>query len=162
MSKDPAFCGVGPSPVYAQQTTFTGQGGVISQFVDGDAWQTSVQLNNIDAPPGKYMLSFFNQNGSPMTMTTNFGTGTFVYGTIPAHGSVTIQTPGTSVGLTQGWALMQSIFLVPGTLDTIAPGATITGTALFYRPPTASRPTETSEPLDFSAAPRGGYCHSIT
>jgi hypothetical protein len=140
------------SSAQAQQSTFSGQSGVISQFVDGDGWQTSVQLNNTDGTPGQYMLSFYNEDASPMTMTTNYGTGTFVWGTIPAHGSITIQTAGTNVALTQGWALMQTIFAIPGPGFAIAPGANITGTVLFYRPLTVSRPTETSEPLDFSLA----------
>lgn len=137
--------------LHAQQLTFTGQSGVISQFVDGDGWQTSVSLNNMDATPSQYKLSFFNENGTPMTVQTNFGNGTFVYGTIPPHGSVTISTPGTSPSLLQGWALMETLFLVPGTSDTITPGATVAGTVLFFRPSTAPRPTEDSEPIDFSA-----------
>ena len=44
-----------------------------------------------------------------MSMQMNFGTGTFIYGTIPARGSVTIATPGTNVALTQGWALLETI-----------------------------------------------------
>ena len=135
---------------YGQQSMFSGQDGVISQFVDGDGWQTSVQLNNIDAGPSQYKLSFFNEDGTPMSMQTNFGTGTFIYGTIPARGSVTIATPGTKVALTQGWALMETIFVIPGGGFTIAPGATIAGTVLYFRPSTVSRPTEASEPLDFS------------
>src|SRR5205085_2628880 len=93
---------------HAQQSTFTGGNAVISQFVDGDGWQTSVQLNNIDAAPSQYKLSFFNDDGTPLSVQTNFGTGTFVSGTIPARGSVTIATAGTKVALSQGWALMQT------------------------------------------------------
>jgi hypothetical protein len=138
------------SVTYAQQSTFSGQSGVISQFVDGDGWQSSVQLNNIDAAPSKYLLSFFNEDGSPMSVQTNLGTGTFIYGTIPARGSVTIATPGTKVALSQGWALMQTIFAIPGPTFAIAPGANIAGTVLYFRPATVPRPTEASEPLDFS------------
>lgn len=137
------------SAAYAQQSTFAGQDGVISQIVDGDGWKMSILLNNIDATPGQYKLSFFSDSGLPLSLQTNFGTGTFVYGTIPARGSVTIETPGTNVALSQGWALMETIFVVPGT-STIAPGATIAGTVLYLRPPTVPGPTEASEPLDFS------------
>jgi hypothetical protein len=135
---------------YGQQSTFTGQSGVISQFVDGDGWQTSVQLNNIDAGPSQYKLSVFNEDGTPMSVQTNLGTGTFIYGPIPARGSVTIATPGTKVALSQGWALMETIFTIPGGGFNIAPGANIAGTVLYFRPSTVSRPTEASEPLDFS------------
>src|SRR5436190_16920668 len=61
---------------------------------------------HIDVAPSQYKLSFFAENGTPQTLQTNFGTGTFVWGTIPGHGSVTIQTAGTKVALSQGWALM--------------------------------------------------------
>ena len=134
---------------YGQQSMFAGQDGIISHVVDGDGWKTSVSLNNIDPTHSQYKLSFFTDAGLPMSLTTNVGTGTFFYGTIPARGSVTIVTAGTNVALSQGWAKMETIFVVPGT-STIAPGATIAGTALFLRPPTVSRPTEVSEPLDFS------------
>jgi len=138
------------SVVQGQQSIFSGEDGVISHFIDGDGWKTSVLLNNIDAAPSQYKLSFFTESGQPLTMQTNFGTGTFIYGTIPPRGSVTIETAGTNLALTMGWALMETIFVVPGSTFTIAPGATITGTVLFFRPPNASRPTEASEPLDFS------------
>ncbi len=134
---------------YGQQSVFTGESGVISHVVDGDGWQTSVSLNNIDAFPAQYKLSFFGDDGLPLSLQTNFGTGPIIYGTVPARGSVTIQTAGTKVALSQGWALMDTIFVIPGTFN-IAPGATIAGTVLFYRPPSAPRPTEASEPLDFS------------
>lgn len=134
---------------FAQQSIFSGEDGVVTHIVDGDGWQTTVQLNNIDPAPSQYKLSFFAENGTPQTLQTNFGTGTFVSGTIPAHGSVTISTAGTKPALSQGWALMETIFVIPGTSN-IAPGATVVGTVLFYRPPSVSRPTEASEPLDFS------------
>ena len=136
--------------VHGQQSMFAGEDGVISQIADGDGWKTSISLNNIDATPSQYKLSFFSDSGTPLSLQTNFGTGTFVYGTIPPRGSVTIETAGTSVSLSQGWGLMETIFLVPGTSSTIAPGATIAGTVLYFRPPTVPRPTEASEPVDFS------------
>ena len=50
---------------------------------------------------------------------------------------------------------MQTVFNIPG--GGVAPGATIAGTALFLRPQSASRPTETAEPLDFSQAQRWAF-----
>jgi hypothetical protein len=143
-----AFLILAPA-AYAQQSMFAGQDGVISQLVDGAGWKTSISLNNIDPTPGQYKLSFFSDSGLPLSLQTNFGTGTFVNGTIPARGSVTIETAGTKATLSQGWAKMETIFLVPGS-STIAPGATIAGTVLYLRPPTVPGPTEVSEPLDFS------------
>jgi hypothetical protein len=134
---------------FGQQTTSSGQASVISQVVDGDGWQTIISLNNIDAAPSLYKLSFFDDNGAPMTIPNSILTGSVVYGAIAAHGSVSIQTAGTQATLKQGWALLETIFADPLT-SAIEPGATIAGTVLFLRPPTVSRPSEASEPLDFS------------
>jgi hypothetical protein len=69
---------------------------------------------------------------------------------ISSRNPVSFRSPlPPNVALTMGWALMESIFVVPGSTLT-TPGATITGTVLFFRPPNVSRPTEASEPLDFS------------
>jgi hypothetical protein len=138
------------SALYAQQSTTSGQAAVISQVADGDGWQTLISLNNIDAAPSLYKLSFFDDTGAPLSLQTNILTGPVIYGAIPAHGSVTIQTAGTQVALAQGWALMETIFVEQFT-SAIAPGATTAGTVIFRRPPTVPRPSEASEPLDFSS-----------
>lgn len=148
-----AMCLLLAGVAFGQQSIFSGEDGVVAHLVDGDGWQTSIQLNNIDETPSQYKLSFFAENGTPQTLQTNFGTGTFIWGTIPGRGSVTIQTAGTKADLSQGWALMETVFVVPGTLK-FSSGATVEGTVLFYRPPYVPRPTEASEPLDFSAEGR--------
>jgi hypothetical protein len=138
------------SAAYGQQSTASGQPGVISQIVDGDGWQTLISLNNIDAAPSNYKLSFFDDTGAPLSVQNDILTGSVIYGAIPAHGSVTIHTAGTQVPLSQGWALLETIFTEPLT-SAITPGATVAGTVIFQRPPTVSRPSEVSEPLDFSS-----------
>ncbi len=135
---------------YGQQSTTSGQPAIVSQVADGDGWQTLISLNNIDASPSLYKLSFFDDNGAPLSLQTNILTGPVIYGSIPAHGSVTIQTAGSQLSLAQGWALVETIF-VEQFDSTIAPGATTAGTVIFRRPPTVPRPVEASEPLDFSA-----------
>lgn len=135
---------------YGQQSTTSGQSAVISQVADGDGWQTLISLNNIDASPSLYKLRFFDDNGAPLSLQTNILTGPVIYGAIPAHGSVTIQTAGSQTTLAQGWALVETIFVEQFT-STIAPGATTAGTVIFRRPPTVPRPSEASEPLDFSS-----------
>jgi len=139
--------------VYGQQSTTSGQPGVISHVVDGSGWQTIISLNNIDAAPSLYKLSFFDDTGAPLSLQTNILTGPVIYGAIPAHGSVSIQTAGTQTSLAQGWALLETVF-VEQFSATIAPGATVAGTVIFQRPPTVSRPSEVSEPVDFSAKPQ--------
>lgn len=137
------------SVAFGQQSTTSGQPGVISQVVDGDGWQTIISLNNIDASPSLYKLSFFDDTGAPLSLQTNILTGPVIYGAIPAHGSVTIQTAGVQTSLSEGWALLETVF-VEQLSAAIAPGATVAGTVIFQRPPTVSRPSEASEPLDFS------------
>jgi hypothetical protein len=134
---------------YGQQSTFAGENGIVAQVVDGDVWRTSISLNNIEVTPSRYKLSFFQDSGAPLALSTNLGTSSAIYGTIPARGSVTITTTGTAVALLQGWARMESLFLPPGESNFTA-ASWIAGTALFIRPPTVARPTEVSEPLDFS------------
>jgi hypothetical protein len=136
--------------LYGQQSTTSGQSAVISQVADGDGWQTLISLNNIDGAPSLYKLSFFDDTGAPLSLQTNILTGPVIYGAIPAHGSVTIQTAGTQASLAQGWALMETIFVEQFT-SAVAPGATTAGTVIFRRPPTVPRPSEASEPLDFSS-----------
>jgi len=142
----------------AQQVATKGQNAVITHVVDGDGWQTWMTLSNLDATPSQYIVFFFKEDGTPLPLTTNqtiTGNGTFVYGTLPPNGAVTIKTPGTSATLTQGWARIQTVFNIPG--GGVAPGATIAGSSLFLRPQSVSRPTETSEPLDFSQAQRWAF-----
>jgi len=142
----------------AQQVAIKGQNAVITHVVDGDGWQTWITLNNIDATPSQYIVYFFKNDGTPMPLTTDqtvTGNGTFVFGVLPAHGAITIKTPGTSATLTEGWAKVQTVFNIPG--GGVAPGATIAGSSLFLRPQSVSRPTETSEPLDFSQAKRWAF-----
>ena len=131
---------------YGQQSTTSGQTAVIAQVVDGDGWQTLISLNNIDASPSLYKLSFFDDTGAPLSLQTNILTGPVIYGAIPAHGSVTIQTAGTQVSLAQGWALMETVFVEQFT-STIAPGATTAGTVIFRRPPTVPRPSDDQPPF---------------
>ena len=141
----------------AQQMTTKGQTAVITHLVDGDGWQTWITLSNLNSTPSQYIIYFFKDDGTPLPLSTStgqtiVGSGAFVTGTLPANGAVTIQTPGTSATLTEGWARVQTVFSLPG--GGVAPGAIIAGTALFLRPLNVSRPTETSEPLDFSLAAR--------
>ena len=75
---------------YGQQSTTSGQTAVIAQVVDGDGWQTLISLNNIDASPSLYKLSFFDDSGAPLSLQTDVLTGPVIYGAIPAHGSVTM------------------------------------------------------------------------
>ena len=104
----------------AQQATTKGQSAVITQLVDGDGWQTWMTLSNLDSTPAQFIVFFFKEDGSPLPLSTNeaiTGNGSFTFGVLPANGSITIKTPGTSATLTQGWAKMQTVFNVPGAVS---------------------------------------------
>ena len=109
--------------------------GVIAQFVDGGSWKSIITLINIDTVPGKYTLSFYGDNGKPMTIPTTDGTGTSLTGTIPAGGSHVIQTAGTSGTLSQGWALLD------------AGSVNIVGTAIFRQSIPGRADFEASMPI---------------
>jgi hypothetical protein len=82
--------------------------GIIAQFVDGANWKTIVTLINLDTTPGTYTLTFYTDDGSPMSVQTTAGSGSTITGAIPVGGSLVIETPGTKSALSQGWALLQT------------------------------------------------------
>lgn len=81
--------------------------GVISQFVDGGAWQTLVTLVNVDSVPCPYTISFFGDNGAALSFPTSDGTGITISGILPVGGSHVLTTPGTAPTQTTGWALFR-------------------------------------------------------
>jgi len=94
-------------PASASDIVFPG-GGTLAQIMDGSAVgaRTVITLVNLDVVPAPYTLSFFNDGGSALTMSTTAGTGSALAGTIPVGGSVTIQTNGTN--FVEGYAVVES------------------------------------------------------
>jgi hypothetical protein len=110
--------------------------GVIPHVVDGDGWKTIFTLVNLDSAAASFTLRFYADNGTPIAFPTASGSSSTITGTLPAGGATTIETSGTAVPLTQGWA----------SLD--APGI-IGGTAIFRRIVSGQPNYESSEALDF-------------
>jgi len=108
---------------------------VIPHVVDGDGWKTIFTLVNLDSSAVSFTLRFYADNGTPVAFPTTSGTSSTITGTLAARGSMTIETSGTAVPLTEGWAY----------LDT---PRTIGGTAIFRRVISGQPNYESSEALD--------------
>jgi hypothetical protein len=88
--------------------------GVIAQVVDRGSWKTIITLVNVDTSVGAYVIKFYADNGSPMTLPTTAGTTNTIAGTLPVNGSVVIETAGTAAALSQGWALVSTTNKITG------------------------------------------------
>jgi len=115
--------------------TIVGGPGVVPHMVDGDGWKTIFTLVNLDSGAASFTLRFYADDGTPAAVPTTSGTSSTITGTLAARGAITIETSGTAVPLTQGWAY----------LDT---PSTIGGTAIFRRVISGQPNYETSEALD--------------
>jgi hypothetical protein len=120
--------------VFAAETIYGGPS-VIAHLVDGDGWKTIITLVNLDDTPSSFTLKFYGDDGMPVVCPTTSGTASSITGTIAPRGSSTIETIGTAVSLTQGWAY----------LDT---PSTVGGTAIFRRVLPGQPNFEASEALD--------------
>jgi hypothetical protein len=80
----------------------------IPQFVDGASWQTTVGFVNTTATSGTASLSCYQETGASDSSTIPWAPP-FVQGannqsvTLPAGGTLFLDTPGTSAELSQGW-----------------------------------------------------------
>ena len=78
--------------------------GVVAQLVDGGSWKTIITLVNLDTTVTTYTINFYSDSGTPMSLQTTGGSGASITGTIPIGGSRVIETLGTNLLLSQGWA----------------------------------------------------------
>jgi len=119
---------------FAAETVFGGPS-VVPHVVDGDGWKTIFTVVNLDSSAASFTLRFYADDGTPAVFPTTSGTSSTITGTLAARGAITIQTSGTAVPLTQGWAY----------LDT---PSTVGGTAIFRRVISGQPNYESSEALD--------------
>ncbi len=104
--------GGGPTP--PPPTPSGGQ--AISHLADGGGWSTSIIQLNTDTVPANYTLNFFNGTGNTWKLPLGkSGNQTTVSGTIPVGGSQTMQTSGTAVVLSAGWAQLVTSNSINGT-----------------------------------------------
>jgi len=78
----------------------------LAQIADGLGAATLITINNLSSVANDVTVSFFDEEGNPLPLEILGGTGasSSVTRTLPANGSVGIQTLGTSDPLVTGWA----------------------------------------------------------
>lgn len=90
----------------ASDIVFPG-GGVLTHVVDGGGTQTTITLVNVDSLPAPYSLTFYGNDGHPVTFQTTAGpTSAALTGTLNPNSSLIIRTNGGSNTLTEGWGLL--------------------------------------------------------
>ena len=96
------IAGAAPAP---RRSVITGSSDVVFPHIaDGGQWTTSFTLMNLSTNPAPYTLSFFSDDGSPLTLVIlGIGAASGVTGTLEVNGSVVLQTAGGG-SIRQGWA----------------------------------------------------------
>lgn len=123
----------------SKEVVFAGLGGAINQVVDGAGWKTTMTFVNFGFSMASFTLNFYDDNGLPMPLTTNFGAGAAFNATIPPKGTITFTTAGLKSALSQGWGQLVS-------------NSNIGGTNVFSFSAPGQPPYEASEPLDTDKA----------
>ncbi len=90
-------------------------GGVVAQVADGGGLQTAVTLVNLQDVAAFYILLFHNNQGAPLTLVTDMGTGDSFSGSLQPGASITITTAGVSSTNAEGWAEVQTDGVIGGT-----------------------------------------------
>lgn len=132
-------------PVYASDIVYAG-GGAFTQIEDGNATQTTITLVNLDSVAASYTLYFYDDNGSPLNLSTTAGIGPSLKGSLPVNGSTTIQTNGGGTTALTGWGL-----LLTDTNTATGNKFTIGGSVVFGQPLSGISLVEASVPLDTGA-----------
>lgn len=125
------------APAHASDAVWPG-GGTLTQIVAGGGEYTIITLVNLEntyAAP--YTLSFYDDNGNPLSLATTAGTGPVITGTLPVGGSTIIQTNGSGAPV-EGFAVLDT---TTATYD-----YTVAGSAVFGLP--LANLVEASCPLD--------------
>jgi hypothetical protein len=81
---------------------------ILSHVIDGGTWQSAITIVNLDSQPADYQLRVFDGTGSPLALNWNGVANSKLSGTIAPLSSITLKTPGTSSGLSEGWAEITS------------------------------------------------------
>lgn len=79
-------------------------GGVIAHIADGGGITMTITVVNLDDTANTWQLILYADSGALLPLATNFGTLSTFGGTLPPHGSLTINTLGAGATAAQGWA----------------------------------------------------------
>jgi len=77
---------------------------LIPHIADGGGIQMEFTLTNLDETPSTAGLNYYDDNGNPLSITTNVALSRCAGGTLAPHASCTIRTTGNSIPQVQGWA----------------------------------------------------------
>jgi hypothetical protein len=137
-------------PAQASDIVFPG-GGTLAQIIDGGGTNTIFTIANLDAITIPYTLSFYDDSGNPLTLSTTAGPpSASLSGTLAPNASLIIQTNGKSSSVLSGYAtLATNLFTVdPNSGSIISPGNQIAGSAVFGLPLPTGTFAQASCPLD--------------
>ncbi len=95
--------------------TISGGPSVVPHVVDGDGWKTIFTVVNLDTTAASFTLRFYADDGTPVAFPTTSGTSSTITGTLAPRGAMTVETSGTAVPLTEGWAYLDTPSLIGGT-----------------------------------------------
>lgn len=121
----------------------------IPYLLDGDGWKTVITVVNLEDTAATFSLRFYTPTGALTEYPTNLGSTNTITQTLPARGSVTIETLGTNTALSQGWAYLDTTFIVGGT-------------AIFRKTVPGLPPLESSEPLSATIYNRMAFAFDNT
>ena len=81
---------------------------IIPQLVEGAGWSTAMTFVNLDVKSVRFTIYFLDDNGDDLAIpVTGIGTTAGVDITLPVNNTITVQTPGTSASLKQGWVYIE-------------------------------------------------------
>lgn len=139
-----------PLPARASDIIYPG-GGTLAQIIDGGGTNTIFTIANLDAITIPYTLSFYDDNGNPLTLSTTAGPpSSSLSGTLAAGASLIIQTNGGGSTVLSGYAILATnLFTVdPNSGAIITLGNQIAGSAVFGLPLPSGTFAQANVPLD--------------
>jgi len=77
---------------------------VLSQIVDGDGWQSTLTIANLNKFAQAYTVSYWQDDGTPWSIP---GIGSSITLTVPGNGVKFLSSAGTGSALSQGWAKVE-------------------------------------------------------
>jgi hypothetical protein len=88
----------------------------VSQVADGMGWKTTFVVVNAGTEPARFSLVFRSPSGVPLALPiAGRGSVAEIFDEIPAGGSRTVETVGSSAALLEGWAEIVSTQPLGGT-----------------------------------------------
>jgi hypothetical protein len=138
-------------PARASDLVFPG-GGTLAQIMDGGGTNTIFTIVNLDSITAPYQLSFYGDDGQPLTLSTTAGKNSSLSGTLGPNGTIIIQTNGGGGAVLQGYAVLSTGQISGTSTGSITSlGNQVAGSAVFGLPLATGTFAQASCPLDTGA-----------